>query len=135
MSTIATTHKQMPEITLDSLKLAYESIEKFAASRKLVIKGNFTLDKEKLNFEFPSRNQQKMFQRSLGVVIEKPSMKSVNMFLHKLGKYTKLPLVKLEYFEKEKAIQSAKKEWKELMKKTEEARLKYKQEKGDFYKS
>jgi hypothetical protein len=129
------TFVQLPDITSENLRTAQDNIKEFANNRKLVIKGDLNLDDQDLTFNFPSKRQKKAFQRSLGYVISHPSMKTISLFLHRVGKYSSHKSVKLDYSEQEKAIQAARKEWKFLQKKAEEARLKYKSLKGDFYKS
>jgi hypothetical protein len=126
---------QLPEITSENLKLAQDNILQFAKQRKLVIKGELNLDDKDLTFDFSSKRQKKAFQRSLGHVISHPSMKTISLFFHKVDKCSSHKPVKLDYSEQEKAIKAARKEWKFLQAKTEEARLKYKELKGSFYKS
>lgn len=124
---------QLPEITSENLKLAQDNIKQFAKRRKLVLTGDLNLDDRGLTF--PSKRQKKAFQKSLGLVIAHPSMKAISLFLRRIDKYSSHKPVKLEYSEQEKAIQVARKEWKFLQKKADEARLKYKELKGSFYKS
>lgn len=124
----------LPEITSANLKAAQDKIQEFVNIRKLVIKGDLNLDDRDLTFTFPSKRQKKAFQRSLRSVMNRPTMKSVSLFLHKVGKYSSHKSVKVDYSDQEKAIQSARKEWKFLQGKAEEARLKYKELKGSFYK-
>ena len=61
-------------------------------------------------------------------------MKNSNIFLQKLHKYGGEPRAKVEYSPEEKAIQAARKEWKEAFQKALELRVKYKETKGNFYK-
>jgi hypothetical protein len=123
----------MPEINTSNLKLAQQSITEFANSRKLVF--NRELDLANAKFNFTSKSQKKAFQHSLSRVIAKPTMKSISLFLRQLSKYSDLAPIKLDYSEREKAIKQAKKDWKFLQSKAEEARLQYKKVKGDFYKN
>lgn len=129
------TFVQLPEITSENLKLAQDNIQQFAKQRRMVIKGDLNLDDRDLTFNFPSKRQKKAFQRSLGHAISHPTMKTISLFLHRVGKYSSHKPVKLDYSEKEKDIQKARKDWKFLQKKAEEARLAYKEAKGNFYKS
>lgn len=132
MNTQTTPTVQMPEINSSNLKLAQQSITEFATSKKLVFSRE--LDFEKANFIFTSKSQKKAFQHSLARVINRPTMKSISFFLRHLSKFSDLAPIKMDYSNEEKAIKQAKKDWKFLFTKSEEARLIYRELKGDFYK-
>ena len=123
---------QTVQINQDNISLAKNIITDLAKNKKLVINGEIS---EILPSSYPSWNKQKEFRKSLARVIVKPTMRTANIFLHKLSKYNAQPLVKLEYSEKEKAIKKSREEWKDAYKKALELKSKYVTEKGSFYKS
>ena len=128
-----TTSIMLPEAPTENTRKAFASIKAFATSRKLVLTGNvdaFT----NVPLRFSSKSEEKKFRWSLLRVTNRPSMKNINMFLSHLSRVTGLTKIKLDYSEQEKQIKEARKEWKFLQAKAEEARLKYKEAKGNFYK-
>lgn len=127
-----TTHKEQIEITSENLCMAKVSIQEMVTKRKLVINGEISV---LVPVTFPSTNKKKEFRKSLERVINHPTMRNTNLYLHKLSKLNGETISKIEYSEKEKAIKLARKEWREHVKKGWELRDKYKTEKGDFYKS
>lgn len=130
-----TTIMSLPEVTTENIKKAIESLKQYAAKKKYVFSGNVEA-LGNLTPTFASQNQEKKFKWALLRVTRKPTMKSANLFFNQHSKSTNgvSPKLKMEYSEKEKQIKAARKEWKELLAKTKEARLKYKEAKGDFYK-
>lgn len=129
-----TTIMTLPEVTTDNIKKAIESLKQYAVQKGYV----FNSDPDAMSNHAPffsSGNQYKKFSWALYRAMNKPSMKSANLLFSlysKVNHYaTKL---KMDYSEREKQIKAAKKEWKELKHKAEEARLKYRKTKGDFYK-
>jgi len=128
------TMTSLPEVTTANIKLALESIKQFVTQKNYVITGN--LDSlTNVPPRFSSNNQEKKFRWSLLRVTNHPSMRSANMFLSHLAKATWMTKLKVDYSEREKQIKTAKKEWKEVQAKADQARLKYKEIKGDFYKT
>lgn len=123
---------QLPQIDASTMKQAQQAITEFATSRKLVLSQPLNLENAK--FSFTSKSQQKLFRHSLARVLNRPTMRSVSFFLRHLSKFSDHVPVKIDYSEQEKAIKQAKKDWKFLFEKSEEARLKYKELKGNFYK-
>ena len=125
------TQYKVTEINAENLQNAKTSIEQFVQRRKLVLTGEVPTE----ILTFPSTNRKKAFRDALRRVIANPTMKSTNMYLRHFGKLNETPIVKVEYSELEKSIKAAREEWKAIRNKAEEARLKYKEVKGDFYKS
>lgn len=123
--------KQLTEINVENLAKAKSSIESMAQRRKLVVTGKISTE---LPTNFPSQKKKKEFQRILWRVITHPTMKNSNIYLHKLSKYNEEPKAEVEYSEKEKAIQKARKEWKESLQIMLQKKALYLTEKGDFYK-
>jgi len=127
-----TINRKQTEITVENLQIASKNIKEFAAKRKLVITGEIPTTIP----VFESNSQRKDFRRALSRVIYKTTMRSANSYLNLLSKRLGLSeKVKLEYSDKEKSIRSLKADWKVLNQKAREARVRYKAEKGDFYKS
>lgn len=129
---MTTQEKVRIEITSENLQIAKLRIQSMVESRKLVIEGEIST---LMPVTFPSKSKKKEFRDSLQRVIVHPTMRSCNIYLHKLSKYNGEPAAKIDYSEKEKAIQAARKAWREHIKKGWELRDKYKTEKGTFYKS
>lgn len=86
---------------------------------------------EDLNFK--SHNQRKKLKRFY-MKTQGFSIKSINSFLNYLAQILEVQKIVIRPSLKEEKIQSLRKEWKVLRKLEQEALLKYKEEKGDFYK-
>jgi hypothetical protein len=131
-----TTIMSLPEVTTENIKKAIESLKQYAAKKKYVFSGNVDSLANVIP-TFSSQNQEKKFRWALLRAMRNPTMKSANLFFNQYSKSQNgvTPKLKMEYSEKEKQIKAARKEWKELQAKAEEARLKYRETKGDFYKS
>jgi len=118
------------EINESNLELAITSIKNFSTLRKLILQGELNLQTP----SFITLGKKKAYRNALYRVINKPTMKNINVFLHLHSKFTETKAAKLEYSETEKAIKSARSQWKKLREDAEKARLAYKEIKGDFYK-
>ena len=123
----------LPDVTTANIKKAIESIKQYASQKNYVINGNIDA-LTNVTPKFSSKNQERKFRWAMLRVIKKPSMRNSNIFIHQLSKATGISKVKLDYSDREKQIQAARKEWKSLQATAEEARKKYKEIKGDFYK-
>ena len=129
---------ELKEATTANIKNAIEQIEAFAKRRNLSLEGETKISALKslslslTGIKFPSKKAEKRFRWSITRISRKQTMKSANLFFRQLQKATGIS-ISLEYSLREKKIRAARKEWKELQAKTEEARLKYKEIKGDFY--
>lgn len=126
------TIKQQLEINAENIQKSFDVIQEFAAIKNYVITGN--LEFKNFTKEFPSNKSKKKFRNSLNTVISHVTMKSANMFLFHLSKYTD-SIIKIEYSERELAIKEAKKNWKSARKISEKLMIDYKNIKGDFYLS
>jgi hypothetical protein len=124
--------KSLVDINQASMDLALKSIVTMVNERVLILTGELTLSG---NPNFPSQNKKKEFRKRLNWVIEKPTMKRVSMFLRMYAQFTGTQPVKVDFSPKEKQIQEARKAYVEARKKAQEAHVRYKEEKGDFYKS
>ena len=129
---MTTTNKGLVEINAETMTSAEKSIIEMVKGRGLVLTGRLDLS---LSLTFPSTNRKKEFKRRLGRVIEYPSMKRVSMFLRMYAQLSNTEQVKIDYSPKEKQIQEYRKAYVEARKKAIEAYSRYKEEKGDFYKS
>ena len=127
-----TTFKELVPLTQESITNAISKIREFATKRKLVFDGSFTLN---LPTNFPSNKKKKEFHNVLDRVLFKTTMRTSNVFLHKLAKYNETAICKLEYSDKEKEIKNAKAKLNESIKVAIELRKTYNEVKGDFYKS
>ena len=127
-----TNNKVQIEITSENLTIAKSRIQEMATSKKLVIEGEIST---LVPVTYPSKSKMKEFKAALNRVITYPGMRSCNIYLHKLSKLNGEEMAKVDYSPKEKAIQTARKEWREHIRKGWELRDKYTAEKGDFYKS
>mgnify|MGYP003403470807 FL=1 len=111
-----------------------------AIDKKYTIKvdGEVQSHLEFLNFKIDhlTKTGKKKLARRLFLVDKKTGQKSINNFFWylKLKGVTDYKIV-LETSEKERQIQILRKEYVKLRKQVDEARLKYVEEKGDFYKS
>ena len=120
-----------PEITAENLAAAASAITKFASSRKMEITNGIPTGAP----TFPSKSKTKEFQVALGRVLDHPGIRSCNFYLRKLSKAVNQEKAsKVDYSSEERDIQAARKVWKVLKAKAEEARLAYKEIKSDFYK-
>lgn len=122
--------KQLLEINIDNINNAVNSIKEFATKNDFIITGN--IDTDISNSKFPSNKARKRFKHSLNRVINHPTMKVCNLFLHYLSKYS-TSTAKLEYSEKEKSIIEARKKWKEAKEIALKLLNEYKELKGDYY--
>ena len=111
-----------------------------AIDKKYTIKvdGEVQSHLEFLNFKIDhlTKTGKKKLARRLFLVDKKTGQKSINNFFWylKLKGVTAHKIV-LETGEQERQIQILRKEYVKLRKQVDEARLKYVEEKGDFYKS
>ena len=125
------------EVNLKSLMV---KVAEVAQSKKYLIKvdGEVHNHLEFLNFKIDHLTQtgKKKLARRLFLVSKKTGQKSINNFFWylKLKGVTDHKIV-LETSEKERQIQILRKEYVKLRKQADGARLKYVEEKGDFYKS
>ena len=123
---------QLIQISAENLQKAKTSVEEMATRRKLVINGTIST---LVPVVYPSYNKQKEFRKALARVIMHPTMKSTNIYLHKLHKLSGEEQAEVDYSPKEKAIKKARKEWKESLAIMFAKKEAYQMEKGDFYKS
>jgi hypothetical protein len=131
LKTVMENTKQLLEISTDNINKAAEIINDFATSNDLKING--VIDSNISGAEYPSIKSKKRFRHSLNRVINHPTMKNCNLFLHYLAKYSKGTTAKLEYSEKEKSIIEARKKWKEAKEIALKLLVEYKELKGDYY--
>jgi hypothetical protein len=129
---MTTTVKSLVEINATTMAQAEKSIIDMVNGRGLILTGRLDLS---ATLSFPSKNRQKEFKKRLERVIEHPSMKRVSMFLRMYAQLSGTEAVKIDYSPKEKQIQEYRKAYVEARKKAIEAYSRYKEEKGDFYKS
>lgn len=139
-----TTNKRvLLQPTKENVKKTVELIKIFADSKGYTIEGTFKEDsvgfkllgliKSELTFEHKSHS--KKLSKLMEILERKISLKRSNNFLQFLyGTIYKTVVPEMKISAKEQAIQNAKKHWKELRDQAEIARLKYKEEKGNFYK-
>ena len=111
-----------------------------AIDKKYIIKvdGEVHEHLEWINFKIDHLTQtgKKKLARRLFLVGKKTGQKSINNFFWYLKIKNVIDFkVVLETSQKEKQIQLLRKEYVKLRSQAEEARLKYVEEKGDFYKS
>lgn len=125
------TTKQLLEVNAENINKALQSIKEYANKKDYVITGN---PHSELNLDFPSQKAKKRFRNSLNRVVKHTTMKSANLFLHYLAKYSNSTL-KLEYSAKEKAIIEKRNKWKEAKAIAAQLMAEYKLEKGDYYKT
>lgn len=133
METQTMSNLQLPEVNATNVQNAIDCIKSFADRRKLVLTGNTTLPST-VAYKFSSMCEEKRFKWSMLRITKHQTMKGASLFFSKLYKATGIKIT-LDYSAQEKSIKSARKEWKELSAKAEEALAKYKTLKGDFYKS
>lgn len=119
-----TTFKKRLPATFENITKAFEAIRQFADRRRLVC-GPWRV--QDVPAAFPSKHQQKMFERRMNHVIEHPTMRSCNSFLRYFGE------TRVEYSAKEQAIRAKKKALNEACAQVKKARTDYLIEKGDFY--
>jgi hypothetical protein len=121
------------QATQQNIDLAIDAIKNFANERGFQVLGDFNHGELK----FSSKNREKVVSRYLWKISTGPSMASANRFLHFLYKkiygFDQAPRV--DFSQKELAIKAARKKWKEAARLAEELRVKYREEKGDFYKN
>jgi hypothetical protein len=124
------TIKQQLELNAENINKAFETIKNYAAQKNYEMRditfNGFTKD-------FPSQRAKKKLKNSLNRIINHPTMKSVNLFLHHLSKASDCT-AKLEYSAKEKSIIDKRNKWKETKAIAEKLMKEYKDEKGSFYK-
>lgn len=125
------TIKQQLEVNAENINKAFEKIKNYAAQKNFDITGNLTFSK--FTSEFPSLRAKKKLKNSLNRIINHPTMRSVNLFLHHLSKVSDCT-AKLEYSAKEKSIIDKRNKWKESRTIAEKLMKEYKDEKKDFYK-
>ena len=125
----------------NNLKAAFE----FCLKHNLVVNGETITDVEKYHATISeselnqavvkcSMNRRKKLVKSLRRLEFKPTLKSVNLFFHFIHTKLNLPIkVKVSKSFKEQEIDSLREQYKELMKKTEEMRLIFKEKKKGFY--
>ena len=124
----------------ENLKNVMVLATEVAKNKKYVIKvdGEEQSHLEFINFKIDHLTQsgRKKLARRIFVINKKRGQKSFNNFFWylKLKNIIDFKVV-LETSQKEKQIQLYRKEYVNLRKQAEEARLKYIEEKGDFYKS
>jgi hypothetical protein len=124
----------------ENLKNVMVLATEVAKNKKYVIKvdGEEQSHLEFINFKIDHLTQsgRKKLARRIFIINKKRGQKSFNNFFWylKLKNIIDFKVV-LETSQKEKQIQIYRKEYVNLRKQVEEARLKYIEEKGDFYKS
>lgn len=124
----------------ENLKNVMVLATEVAKNKKYVIKvdGEEQSHLEFINFKIDHLTQsgRKKLARRIFIINKKRGQKSFNNFFWylKLKNIIDFKVV-LETSQKEKQIQIYRKEYVNLRKQAEEARLKYIEEKGDFYKS
>ena len=129
---MSTTTKSLVSINAETMETAKNSITNMVNRRGLVLEGSLDFSKPPT---FPSKNKEKDFKRRLERVIDYPTMKRVSMFLRMYSQLAGTSPVKVDLSPKEKKIREYRKEYVEARKKAIEAYSRYKEEKGDFYKS
>lgn len=120
------------DATAENVKTAITNIVEFVNKNNFQLKG--AMQEGKL--DFPSTSKKKVLRNYLTRLSRRMSIKHANQFLHFLYKkiYKLDTALYVDLSEKELKIQAAKKAWKEVQKKADEAHTAYKAEKGDFYK-
>jgi len=126
------TIKSQVEINAESMRSAEKTIVEMVNGRGLVLSEKMELS---ATLTFPSKKKTKEFKKLLNWVIEYPTIKRVSMFLRMYARFSGTPTVKVEYSQKELKIQEYRKAYVEARKKAIEAYARYKEEKGDFFKS
>lgn len=126
------TIKSQVDINAETLKAAEKTIVEMVNGRGLILTGKLDLS---TSVVFPSKKKTKEFRKLLNRVLEYPTIKRVSMFLRMYSKFSGVEAVKVDYSPKEKKIQECRKAYLEARKKAEEALSRYKEEKGDFFKS
>ncbi len=119
-------------ITKEDLLNVVERIKEFSKTKNLILNEE---PKFKSELVFSSKSEMKDLRIRLKGIEKKISRKRINTlfaFLYKKNLIDNKCF--LDLTEKEKKIQELRKNWKEAFKKSEELRLIYKEEKGDFYK-
>ena len=129
---MTTITKSLLDINAESMKSAEKSITNFVTGRNLVLDGKLDLSSP---LNFPSKKKTKGFKKLLERIIERASMKNISIFLRYYSKFSNTAQVKIDHSPKEKQIQEARKAYIEARKTAIEMYAKYKEEKGDFYKS
>jgi len=121
------------QATQPNIDLAIDTVKNFANEKGFRILGDFKTG----TLSFSSKNKEKVLAKYLWKISKKPSMACANRFLHFLYKkvygFDQAP--RIEFSEKEIAIKSARRQWKDAARLADELRLKYREEKGNFYKS
>jgi len=126
------TIKSQVEINAESMRSAEKTIVEMVNGRSLILTGKLELSAP---LTFPSKKKTKEFKKLLNWVIEYPTIKRVSMFLRRYSRFSGTEAVKIEYSPKELKIQEYRKAYVEARKKAIEAYERYKEEKGDFFKS
>jgi len=119
-------------ITKEDLLNVVERIKEFSKTKNLILNEE---PKFKSELVFSSKSEMKDLRIRLKGIEKKISRKRINTlfaFLYKKNLIDNKCF--LDLTEKEKKIQELRKNWKEAFKKSEELRLIYKEEKGNFYK-
>ena len=130
------------EPTKENIEATIEKIVKYAQSQGYQILGDFKKKDSLLGKifgsdpKFDSKKQLKACRKYLTRIDKKIGMSISNRFLHFLYKkvYKMDDSPRIEYSQKELKIREAKKKWREAQKISDSLRLKYKEEKGDFFK-
>ena len=126
------TIKSQVDINTESMNSVEQTIVEMVNGRGLIFSGKLNLS---ASLNFPSKNKTKEFKKLLNRVLEYPTIKRVSMFLRMYSRLSGTDIVKVEYSPKELKIQEYRKAYVEARKKAEEAQARYKEEKGDFFKS
>jgi len=138
-STINTEKRTSVNELNNDIKSLFQKITEVAIDKKYIIKVD---GKEETHLEFMipqtgnlTQNGRKKLANRIRIANKKSGQKSLNAFLWYLKLKNVIDYkVSLDLGDKEKQIQKLRKEYVKLRTETEVARLKYVNEKGDFYK-
>jgi hypothetical protein len=86
-----------------------------------------------IDFSRLSKKQMKKINRYSYNIMNHPTLRNMNLFLHTISKFTTSPKMKISISLKEENIQKARAKYKEIQKKFDQLYKEYKNEKGDFY--
>jgi len=132
-------HTIMMEANVTNIEATFKKIQEMSDAKGYTVKGDMTLTNKlpaagKIHFD--SKRKMKVTRNYINRLNERASMSQANMFLHFLFKrilgLDSAP--RIEYSEKERKIQNARKAWKVAQVAADKLHLEYTTEKGDFYK-
>jgi ribosomal protein S10 len=133
-------HIELLQVSNETIASTFIKIKEYAASKGYNISGELLIPSNKIGInkkpKFESHRQEKSCRNFINRLHKRVNMCSANKFLHFLFTkgygMDKAPSV--EYSNKEKNIQAARKAWKKAAAEAEKLRVAYRTEKSDFYK-